>query len=134
MFYLRDQNGNELNWFDDLSKSITSASSGFMKADIEEDEKEYKVTMDVPGVNKDNLEISYNKDTLVVSYKKDETKEEKKKNYVKHERFTSSYKRSFYLENGDASNIHAHLENGVLSINVAKKTKEIDNKNVITIE
>jgi HSP20 family protein len=134
MFYLRDQNGNQLNWFDDFTNAITGTNTQFMKSDIEEDEKEYKVTMDVPGVQKDNLTISYNNETLVVSYKKDENKEEKKKNYIKHERFSSSYKRSFYLENGDASNIHAKLENGLLTIVVSKKVKEIENKNIITIE
>ena len=106
MFYLRDQNGNQLNWFDDFTNAITGTNTQFMKSDIEEDEKEYKVTMDVPGVQKDNLTISYNNETLVVSYKKDENKEEKKKNFI----------------------------NGLLTIVVSKKVKEIENKNIITIE
>jgi HSP20 family molecular chaperone IbpA len=53
MFYLRDGFGNELNWLDGFDNFMQQGfTKGFMASDLTEDEKEYKLTIDVPGVDK----------------------------------------------------------------------------------
>lgn len=135
MFYLRDESGNELNLFDDLSNLFLGENrKGFMASDLSEDDKEYKLTIDVPGIDKKNIGISFNNHTLSISVKEDKADDEKKKNYIRRERYQANYQRSFYLVDGDESNIHAHLANGILEITVGKVSRVIENKNVISIE
>ena len=135
MFYLRDGKGNELNWFDDLDNLFTTTTrKGFMLSDLEEDDKEYKLTVDVPGVKKEDIHISFDNKNLVVSVKQDTETKNEKKNYIRRERFVSNESRSYYLADADASNIHAKLENGVLHVTVAKLAKQIEKENIIEIE
>jgi len=134
MFYLRDSLGNELNWFDDFANLFGSERKGFMASDLVEDPKEYKLTVDVPGVDKKNITINFNNNNLVVSYKQDGTNNVENKKYIRRERYQASCERSFYLADGDESNIHAKLEDGLLKITVGKKNHEIDKSNVISIE
>lgn len=135
MFYLRDGKGNELNWFDDLDNLFTTTTrKGFMLSDLEEDDKEYKLTVDVPGVKKEDIHISFDNKNLVVSVKQDTETKNEKKNYIRRERFVSNESRSYYLADADGSNIHAKLENGVLHITVAKLAKQIEKENIIEIE
>jgi HSP20 family protein len=135
MFYLRDGKGNELNWFDDLDNLFTTTTrKGFMLSDLEEDDKEYKLTVDVPGVKKEDIHISFDNKNLVVSVKQDTETKNEKKNYIRRERFVSNESRSYYLADADGSNIHAKLENGVLHVTVAKLAKQIEKENIIEIE
>lgn len=135
MFYLRDGKGNELNWFDDLDNLFTTTTrKGFMLSDLEEDDKEYKLTVDVPGVKKEDIHISFDNKNLVVSVKQDTETKNEKKNYIRRERFVSNESRSYYLADADGSNIHAKLENGVLHVTVAKIAKQIEKENIIEIE
>lgn len=135
MFYLRDGKGNELNWFDDLDNLFTTTTrKGFMLSDLEEDDKEYKLTVDVPGVKKEDIHISFDNKNLVVSVKQDTETKNEKKNYIRRERFISNESRSYYLADADGSNIHAKLENGVLHVTVAKLAKQIEKENIIEIE
>ena len=135
MFYLRDGNGNELNWFDDFNSLFQGYErKGFMASDLVEDENEYKLTIDVPGVDKKNINVQLNNDTLTIEAKQDSEKENKNKHYIRRERYQSSYTRSFYLAHSDESNVHAKMENGILKITVGKKNQQIEKKNVISIE
>lgn len=135
MFYLRDGNGNELNWFDDFNSLFQGCErKGFMASDLVEEDKEYKLTIDVPGVDKKDINVRINNNTLIVEAKQNSENENKDKHYIRRERYQSSYSRSFYLADADETNVHAKLENGILNIAVGKKNQQIENKNVISIE
>ena len=127
MFYLRDGKGNELNWFDDLDNLFTTTTrKGFMLSDLEEDDKEYKLTVDVPGVKKEDIKLSFknSKLTIAVDKKEDEAKETK---YVLNERLSGYNSRTVYLKDVDESRISAKLENGVLVISVPFMEKKASN-------
>ena len=87
--------------------------------------------VDVPGVDKKDIDISFNDDVLTVNVKYE--KKNEKKNYTVKERFYSNTSRSFYLENANPEAIKAKLENGVLNIKVAKMPK-VETKKLIAIE
>ena len=94
--------------------------------DIEVREKETIVKADLPGFDKNTINVVVDNKMLTIS---GERKEEKTtKNRV--ERFVGSFERSFKLRNEiDQENIKAQLENGVLTITcphvVKKETKKI---------
>jgi len=115
-----------------ISEFINNFSdSYFMATDIEENDKAYLLTIDMPGVKKENISIEFEDDKLTLTVKTN--KDEKKVNYIKRENFSSDYKRTYLLADSDQNNVKAKLENGVLMIVVGKKAKE-ETKSVINID
>ncbi|ABN54320.1 MAG TPA: Hsp20/alpha crystallin family protein [Hungateiclostridium thermocellum] len=92
-----------------------------IKVDIRENDKEYILEADIPGVDKENITVEVNGDVLTISAKWDEQTEIKKENYLRRERRASSMSRSFTLENVDSDRITAKHENGVLTLILPKK-------------
>lgn len=79
-----------------------------------------KIIMDLPGVSKENLEISFNRGELTVIGRREGWDREKMKPvYV--ERFDSGFKRVFAIdETLDAEKIDAKFSKGVLEITIPK--------------
>ena len=118
------------NIFDDFYKDLKV--KGNMPTDIVEDEKEYVLSIDVPGVAKENINISFDDSYLTVNVTaKEETKDDK---YLRHEILSYDTSRSYYLENVDESSIKAKLEGGVLTITVLKTEPVKPEKKYIAIE
>ena len=105
-----------------------------MKTDIEENEKEYLVTVDVPGVDKNNISVNFDDNTLTIEINQENEKDNSDKSYIRKERSSFSMSRSYYLENGTEEGIKAKLDNGVLNIVILKTNKPAQNKKLISIE
>ncbi|NLT39229.1 MAG: Hsp20/alpha crystallin family protein [Clostridiales bacterium] len=103
------------------------------KVDVQENEKEYLIEAELPGVTKDEVNIRLTDGRLNISVHKEENVEENKKNYIHKERRCSSMSRSIFLNDADAQNVKAKLDNGILSVTVPKITKK-DSAIDITIE
>lgn len=128
------RNDNNLSLWDTFSNFWNDAFSREMKTDISEDDKEYIVTVDMPGIDKKNVELSYSDDTLTVHVKKEEENKEKEKAYIRKERTSMDMTRSFYLENVDENKIEAKMENGVLTLTLPKMKEAPNPKKVISID
>ena len=124
---------NELGLFDTFNSMFNEAISREMRTDIEENENQYLITMDIPGVNKENIDISVLDGTVTVSVKKVKTETENK-NYVIRERSVRSDSRSFYLYIIDENSIKAKYENGILTLVVSKAKPVEEPKKTISIE
>lgn len=105
--------------FGDFDTMMMPGGKAF-SADIRENDNEYFVEAELPGVDRDNIEISLHDDVLTISAKKEENKENKDGKYIRRERFSGSVSRSFYVENVDEDKISAKLEDGVLKIELPK--------------
>lgn len=105
-----------------------------MKTDICENEKEYLVTVDVPGVDKNNISVDFDDNTLTIEINQENEKDNSDKSYIRKERSSFSMSRSYYLENGTEEGIKAKLDNGVLNIVIPKTNKPAQNKKLISIE
>lgn len=92
-----------------------------------ENDNLYRIEMTAPGMTKEDFSIRLDEnDVLVVEMKKTaEKKEENKKlNYLRREFAFTEFKRSYYIpEDVDKDNISAGIENGVLTIDLHKKTE-----------
>ena len=89
--------------------------------DVSEDEKAYKITAELPGLEAKDLDISILGDTLVIKGEKQQEKEQKEKNYHVTERAYGSFQRSFALPDGVARDkIAADLSKGVLTLTLPK--------------
>lgn len=124
------QKYNEKNSFYDDLNLILEKGNIFkikdLKTDIIEEKDRYILEIDVPGISKEDINITYSDKYLTVFINK--IKEENN-NYIKRERMTSSITRRFYLSNINEEKIKAKLVNGVLNI-ICEKTPEITNKNI----
>ncbi len=118
------------NMFDDFYKDLKV--KGNMPTDIVEGENEYILSIDIPGVTKDNINVSYENSYLTVNVtRKEENNDEK---YLRHEILSYDTSRSYYLENIDEASITAKLENGVLTIKATKVEPTLPEKKYIAIE
>ena len=124
---------NELGLFDTFNSMFNEAISREMRTDIEENDNQYLITVDIPGVKKEDIDISVLDGTVTVSVKKVKTENENK-NYVIRERSVRSTSRSFYLDSIDENSIKAKYENGILTLTVSKAKTAIEPKKTISIE
>jgi len=80
------------------------------------------VKADLPGLNKDDIEVSVEGDTLTIKGEKKEERESEGKNYVRSERFYGGFHRLISLPSPvDAANVKAVYRSGVLEITLPKK-------------
>lgn len=99
-----------------------------LKTDIIEEKDKYLISVDVPGVEKEFISVTFKDGYLTINVNKDEIKEENV-NYIKRERLFTSIMRKYYLPNIIESEIKAKLDNGVLNI-ICSKIQEAPNKNI----
>ena len=91
-------------------------------ADIIEKDGEWLFRVDMPGVEKENIDIQVDGDQLVVSGKRHEEVEDKKDGYTYIERVDGRFERRFTLpETADREKITAKTKSGVLDIHVGKQ-------------
>ncbi len=91
-------------------------------ADIVEKDDEWVFRVDMPGVDKDHINIHVDGDQLVVSGNRHEKTEEKKDGYTYFERVDGNFERRFVLpETSDRGDISAKTKNGVLEIHIGKQ-------------
>ncbi|NIP31518.1 MAG: Hsp20 family protein [Candidatus Dadabacteria bacterium] len=99
------------------------------KINVAENEKSYVVTAEVPGVDKDKIDIDIKDNTLTIKGEKSFEKKEEKENYLRIERSYGKFQRSFYLdENVDREKIDAKYKDGVLEIILPKKEEATPKK------
>ena len=132
MYNLNNYYNNLYDLYDFLGNSVNSNS---MNVDLEETDDAYLLTMDVPGVSKENINIDYTDNILTIHVKKEENEKSDSNKYLRHEVSSNyDYTRSFELKNADATSFRAKLENGVLAV-VAAKIKPVEpEKKYIVIE
>ena len=130
---LDDFFGNE--WVDKTSSTAPAVN-------VIGTDKEYKVEIAAPGLTRDDFKIDINEDNeLTVSMEKkvekneESEKEGKKHTYLRREFSYSSFRQRMILpDNVNVDNIDAKMENGVLTIDIPKKTEEEKRKNMRQID
>lgn len=103
-----------------------------MQSDVAETDKDYLVKIDMPGMDKQDINVNYNDGTLNVSGTRKSFKDtsDKNRNIIHKERSEGSISRSYRLPNVVASEIHAKYDNGVLTITLPKETAGNDGNSI----
>lgn len=113
----------------------SSINSTYPDTDIKRVDNAFVVQIDVPGYDKNNIDISYENDVLSVSgtvNEENETKEDEK--YFVKERRMKSFSKKWILKNTTSKGITAKCENGVLTIKVPLRESEDKTENKIQID
>jgi len=93
------------------------------KIDIEEKDTEYVVEAEVPGINRDEIDLSIEEEILSISVNRSEETNNDGKNYLHRERRSSSMSRRVRLTNANLDEIKAKLDGGVLTVTIPKDIK-----------
>ena len=91
--------------------------------DMEDLGDKYEITLETPGIPKEKITIKAGIDYIDISGEQEKKTEEKRKNYLYNERSYSSLRRRIPVpEEIVPSKVDAKMENGVLRVEVPKKT------------
>ena len=91
------------------------------KMDVAETDTAFEVTVNLPGVSKEEIEISCQDGQLTVTGERSEKKSEENRNYLRIESSYGSFYRSVTLPSGvENGEIEAHFEDGMLKIEIPK--------------
>lgn len=89
--------------------------------DIEERDDSYVVTADIPGIPRDNLDISVTPRSLSLSGQGEQTREESRGRYIARERGYGQFNRTFTLpEEVDPARARARFHDGQLYVELPK--------------
>lgn len=127
--------------FDDFFGNSLSnyRTNDLMKTDIKDTDNAYELTIDMPGVKKEDIKAELKDGYLTVNATSGYSNDDKDSNgkYIRRERHYGSCSRSFYVGNAiTQDDIKASFENGTLKLVIPKKEDKpaIENKNYIRIE
>lgn len=106
-----------------------------MPLEVRDKETEYDIRAELPGVEKENLEIDMNENYLTISATKSEEKTEEDKCYKKSEFNYGEFSRTVYLpHNVDIEKADANFHNGILKIILPKLENEKEKSKKIPIK
>jgi HSP20 family protein len=93
--------------------------------DIYEDDNAYEVEASMPGVDPEDLEVTWNNNILTIRGESQSEEEKEEKNYRLRERRSGTFVRSFTLPgNVDEDAIEADFKNGLLKLRLPKAQEE----------
>ena len=106
------------------TNGIWSRAMNIPAVNITEHKNEYRVSLAVPGLKKDDFNIAVEGNMLTISSEKEENKEEKDERFTRKEYNYSSFSRSFTLpEQINREKIEAKYEDGVLKLSLPSKAQ-----------
>ncbi|MGM9828846.1 MAG: Hsp20/alpha crystallin family protein [Muribaculaceae bacterium] len=92
-----------------------------------ENEKDYKVEVAAPGMNKEdfNIHLNENQELVITVEKNTQNEQKEEKKYLRREFSYTKFQQAFQLpDNVDKEKIGAKVENGVLEITLPKLAPE----------
>ena len=121
------------DFFGDSSVPSRNLLRDTFKIDIEEAEKEYLISAELPGITKEEIDLGIDGDNLCISVNRTEEVNNNGKNFIHRERRASSMSRRIRLAGANLDGIKAKLEDGVLAVSIPKDEKT-DNVRKIKID
>ncbi len=123
------------NWFDDdfwpvsrearkFDEKFGGVNANFMRTDVKEGDKDYVVSVELPGFSKDNVSVELKDGYLAIAAKKEQNNDEKddRGSFIRRERYSGNVCRSSYVgEDMTEEDIRATFKDGILTLTVPKK-------------
>ncbi|MFX0180666.1 MAG: Hsp20/alpha crystallin family protein [Candidatus Hodarchaeota archaeon] len=104
-------------------------------SNITENENEFAISAELPGLDKGDIEITFRDGLLEIKGEQKQEQKEEKEGYVRREFRSASYYRAFNLpETIDDENIDANLDKGILTVKIPKKEPDKKEKKKIEVK
>lgn len=108
-------------FFDVFSNNETQFAPA---CEIHDEEKMYSISLDIPGLSQEDIEIEVKDNHLHITGERKFTKKTEKNNVLRSEKRYGKFSRVFSLpQNINSDAIEASFENGVLEITLPKEEK-----------
>jgi HSP20 family protein len=118
--------------FWDLSTKVAESDWPFV--DMSETEKEVVIAAEIPGVDKNDIDISISENRITIRGEKNQQEEKAGRNYYRFERSYGSFQRSFSLPcEIETEKVDATFKEGVLHIKLPKTAKAQERIKRITV-
>jgi len=120
-------------WEEESPFGRWSSAMESMAIDLVEADDEFVVTADLPGFERDEVEIEVTDHTLRIEAEHEEATEEREADYLRQERRHESARRSIRLpDEVDKEAVKARMKNGVLTVTLPRL--EVEEARQIDIE
>ena len=141
---MKNEMTNRLGFFDPFFedffvKEYKRTNNELMKTNIKDEGDHYSFEVELPQVKKENVKVSVEDGymTIYAEYNNSENEKNSNGKYIRRERYYGECSRSFYI--GDdikTEDVKASFKNGILTLNIPKKTLEDkeSEKNYISID
>lgn len=125
MDQLRREMSRMFEGFPNIDEASSIATSDWVPAvDIQENEKEFLIHADIPGVNPDDIDVHMEDGMLTIKGERESEDKEEREGYKRIERKRGSFYRRFSLpDTANADQISAKSQHGVLVITIPKQAK-----------
>ncbi len=111
-----------------------STLAGWPSVNMDETGDKIRITAELPGVEKENIDISLSGNSITLKGEKRDQEEKKGRNYYRLERYYGSFNRTLELPcEVDADKIDASFKKGVLTVNLPKTSEAIKQSHRITV-
>jgi HSP20 family protein len=108
-------------FFEDWPLSSVERGLGWLPVDLAEDDEQFTVKAELPGLSSDDIDLSVVGDTLTISGNKKVEKEDEGRNYYHVERRYGTFRRGVRLPSTvDGEKVQARYNNGVLTVTLPK--------------
>ena len=106
----------------DWSFPVLAAEIRLPLCDMVDKGDKYELQLEIPGIDKDKIDVKATKNSIEISGEQSEKAEEKRKSYIYNERsFRSFHRRIPVPDEILPSKIDAKMNNGILQIHLPKK-------------
>ena len=126
------------NVFDDFfERPFNMTGTNAMRADVRETEKAYEVTVDLPGVKKEDVKAELSDGCLTISAETSCSRDSRDEDgsYIRRERYSGTCSRSFYIgDNVRSEDIKAKFADGLLQLDIPKLEETVSQNRIIAIE
>ncbi len=126
---------DRLNWpalnrtFADFENgSAGTLATRMPRTNVQETDNAYLLTLEMPGLSREDVEVSYEKDTVVVKGEKQEKSEKNEEKGVVRREYHTRFERSFNVHGIDAEQVSAKMENGILVVTLPKSRERLGRK------
>lgn len=113
-------------FFERASPTAWFGYDSFPSVDIIENDKDFKIKAEMPGIDPDKVEVSVTEGFLTIKGERKEETEEKDENYLRREMSYGSFQRTIALPaTAESAKAEASFKNGILTVQILKKAEAL---------
>lgn len=110
------------------NESAGTLATRMPRTNVQETDNAFVLTLEMPGLSREDVEVSYESDTLIVKGEKEEKSEKKEEKGVVRREYHTRFERSFNVHGIDPEQVSAKMENGILVVTLPKSRERLGRK------
>ena len=135
--YTNRNSSSLMDLFDEFERSVFGENGRRLPAfstDIRDEGDHYLLEAELPGFQKEDIDLDVKDGFLTISASREESGETKQGGYLCRERRSGSFSRSFNLDGIQEDGITASYNNGVLELTLPKRQEVLPQSRKIAIQ